>query len=189
MAGVRIALLRIERRFKHTARLSSAVGLLDDKTVKGLDMTRKYAELTFTDSVKRAQEHYGSRQQASRMETVHSADDRLSDREAEFIAGRDGFYVASVGDDGWPYVQFRGGPKGFLKVLDDRSLGFADFRGNRQYITTGNIRSDSRVALFLMDYANRKRLKIMARAEIFDIGQKRRFGRGILEEARDGGAQ
>jgi len=135
-------------------------------------MSRRYTELTFTDSVKQAQEHYGSRQQGAKMEAMEWAGDRLSDREVDFIAGRDGFDVASVGDDGWSYVQFRGGPKGFLKVLDDRKLGFADFRGNRQYITTGNIRSDSRVALFLMDYANRQRLKIMARAEIFDVTER-----------------
>ncbi len=144
-------------------------------------MTRKYAELTFTDSVKQAQERYGSRQPKTRMEAVQSAEDRLTDREADFIAGRDGFYVASVGEDGWPYVQFRGGPKGFLKVLDDRRLGFADFRGNRQYITTGNILSDGRVALFLMDYANRQRLKIMARAEIYDVGQSP----GLIEQLED----
>ena len=135
-------------------------------------MSRKYAELTITDSVRQAQLHYGSRQPTTRIEAVHSADDRLSRREADFIEGRDGFYVASVGQDGWPYVQFRGGPKGFLRVLDDHSLGFADFRGNRQYITTGNVRGDSRVALFLMDYANRQRLKIMARAEIFDVADR-----------------
>ena len=131
-------------------------------------MPRKYTELTFTDAVKQVQEHYGSRRQGAKMEAMDWPDERLSDRETQFIAERDSFYVASVGENGWPYVQFRGGPKGFLKVLDDRTLGFADFRGNLQYITTGNISSDNRVALFLMDYANRQRLKIMARAEIFD---------------------
>ncbi len=135
-------------------------------------MTRKYTDLTFTDSVKQVQEHYGSRRQAAKMEAMDWPDERLSDRESQFIAERDSFYVASVGENGWPYVQFRGGPKGFLKVLDDRTLGFADFRGNLQYITTGNITGDNRVALFLMDYANRQRLKIMARAEIFDADKR-----------------
>ncbi len=130
-------------------------------------MSRKYTELTFTDSVKQTQEHYGSRRQGAKMEAMDWPDERLSDREAGFISERDSFYVASVGENGWPYVQFRGGPKGFLRVLDKRTLGFADFRGNLQDITTGNISNDNRVALFLMDYANRQRLKIMARAEIF----------------------
>ncbi len=135
-------------------------------------MPRKYPQLTFTTSVKQAQEHYGTRRQAAKMESLEGQDDRLSDREAEFIANRDSFFVASVGENGWPYVQFRGGPKGFLKVLDSRTLGFADFRGNLQYITTGNMMHDNRVALFLMDYPHRKRLKIMARGEVSDAEER-----------------
>ena len=77
-----------------------------------------------------------------------------------------------MGENGWPYAQFRGGPKGFLRVVDEHTLGFADFRGNQQYITTGNIKNDDRIALFLMDYPNRRRLKIMARAEIFDADER-----------------
>ena len=130
--------------------------------------TRQYPALAFTDSVKRTQERYGTRDSARKLETAGRDDIRLTSRETEFIAERDSFYVASVGDTGWPYVQFRGGPKGFLKVLDDTTLAFADFRGNLQYITTGNIRHDPRVSLFLMDYPNRRRLKIMARAEVFE---------------------
>ncbi len=135
-------------------------------------MPRKYTQLVFTNSVKQVQEHYGSRRQAAKMEAASWQDDRLSDRETQFIAERDSFYVASIGENGWPYVQFRGGSNGFLKVLDERTLGFADFRGNLQYITTGNISNDNRVALFLMDYPNRQRLKIMARAEIFDADDR-----------------
>ena len=135
-------------------------------------MPRKYTELTFTDAVKQTQEHYGSRRQGAKLEAMDWQDDRLSDREAGFIAERDGFYVASVGEIGWPYVQFRGGPKGFVKVLDERTLAFADFRGNLQYITTGNIKNDNRVALFFMDYANRQRLKLMARAEVFEASDR-----------------
>ncbi|QDT49860.1 Pyridoxamine 5'-phosphate oxidase [Symmachiella dynata] len=131
-------------------------------------MPRKYTELTFTESVKQSQSRYGVRSQAARMEEMDVVDDRLSEREAEFIHQRDGFYMATVGDDGWPYMQFRGGPRGFLKVLDDRTLAFADFRGNRQYISTGNLAHDDRVSLFFMDYANRRRLKIMARANVVD---------------------
>ncbi|MBC3992203.1 pyridoxamine 5'-phosphate oxidase family protein, partial [Streptomyces sp. AC563] len=86
--------------------------------------------------------------------------------EAAFIASRDGFYLGSVSETGWPYVQYRGGPPGFLHVLDEGTLGYADVRGNRQYISTGNVRADGRVALFLMDYARQARLKIFGRAEI-----------------------
>jgi predicted pyridoxine 5'-phosphate oxidase superfamily flavin-nucleotide-binding protein len=86
--------------------------------------------------------------------------------DAEFISGRDSFYQASVGENGWPYVQHRGGSAGFLKIIDKHTLGYADFRGNRQYISVGNINADERMCLFLMDYANRRRLKIWARAQV-----------------------
>ena len=131
-------------------------------------MSRKYTELTFTPSVRAAQEHYGSRASAKRVEEWAIDDARLSADEQAFVAERDGFYMASVGENGWPYVQFRGGPVGFVKVLDEATLAYADFRGNRQYISTGNLSADDRVALFFMDYANRRRLKLMARAEIVD---------------------
>jgi predicted pyridoxine 5'-phosphate oxidase superfamily flavin-nucleotide-binding protein len=100
------------------------------------------------------------------MAEIGEAGDRLTDFEREFIAGRDGFYMASTGETGWPYIQYRGGEKGFLHVLDDRTLGFADLRGNKQYITMGNLAHDDRVALFLMDYAHQLRLKILGRAVI-----------------------
>ncbi|MEL6529714.1 MAG: pyridoxamine 5'-phosphate oxidase family protein [Pseudomonadota bacterium] len=90
--------------------------------------------------------------------------DRFDERAAAFIAERDSFYMASVSETGWPYVQHRGGPKGFLKLLDERRVGFLDFRGNRQYISLGNLTADDRVALFLMDYTRRKRMKMYARA-------------------------
>ena len=131
-------------------------------------MVRNYAEVMFTKSVTEAQEHYGTRAAADRMA---ASDDRrgvLTARESEFIAERDGFYMASVNDDGWPYVQFRGGPAGFLKTLDEKTLGYADFRGNQQYISVGNLAHDDRVSLFFMDYANRKRLKLVARARVVD---------------------
>jgi predicted pyridoxine 5'-phosphate oxidase superfamily flavin-nucleotide-binding protein len=131
-------------------------------------MTRRYTDITFTDSVKAAQTRYGTRHNAQKVENWDIDDGHFSAREAEFIAERDSFYMASVGDDGWPYVQFRGGPPGFLKVLSDSQLGYADFRGNLQYISTGNIAHDDRVALFLMDYPNKMRLKIMARASVVD---------------------
>jgi predicted pyridoxine 5'-phosphate oxidase superfamily flavin-nucleotide-binding protein len=87
---------------------------------------------------------------------------RFGPAEAAFIAARDSFYLASVSENGWPYVQHRGGPQGFLRVVDERTLTFADFRGNRQYISLGNIGADDRVCLFLMDYPNRARLKVLA---------------------------
>ncbi len=129
-------------------------------------MARAFAEITFTPSVKAAQARYGSRAANAGFEQAEERRDLLTDREAEFIAARDGFYQASVSETGWPYVQFRGGPKGFLKVLDERTIGYADFRGNVQYISTGNINADGRVALILMDYPNRRRLKVWARARI-----------------------
>lgn len=134
-------------------------------------MSRTYTALTFTDSVKEAQEHYGTRSNAERVEAWEIDDQTLTQREIAHIVGRDGFYMATVGEDGWPYVQFRGGPKGFLKVLGPRRLGYADFRGNLQYITMGNVRKNNRVALILMDYPNRQRLKIMARATVIDVDQ------------------
>ncbi len=95
----------------------------------------------------------------------HREFDRFSESEAAFIEARDSFYIATVSETGWPYVQHRGGPAGFLKLLDDRTLAFADYRGNRQYISTGNLAADDRACLFLMDYAHRARLKIYAHVE------------------------
>ena len=99
----------------------------------------------------------------------HRAFDRFTDAEADFIAARDSFYMASVSQSGWPYVQHRGGPAGFLKMLDDKTLAFADFRGNRQYISLGNVAADDRVALILMDYPHRARLKVLAHMEERDL--------------------
>jgi len=95
----------------------------------------------------------------------HREFDRFTENEAAFIANRDSFYMATVSETGWPYVQHRGGPRGFLKVVDDRTLAFADYRGNRQYISTGNLAADDRACLFLMDYAHRSRLKIYTHVE------------------------
>lgn len=100
---------------------------------------------------------------------VDRVNDRFSDSERAFIAARDSFYVASVSSSGWPYIQHRGGPAGFLRVLDDRTLGFADFAGNRQYLTLGHIADEDRVALFLMDYPNRHRLKVLAHMTAHDL--------------------
>ena len=130
-------------------------------------MAKNFAEIAFTESVKAQQEQYGSRKQYAQMDRL-SRGATLTFAETEFIAARDSFYLATVGTNGYPYVQFRGGPAGFLRVLDAQTLGYADFRGNRQYITVGNLHQDERAALILMDYANRSRLKIYARIEVIN---------------------
>ncbi|MCM6773154.1 pyridoxamine 5'-phosphate oxidase family protein [Nocardia sp. CDC159] len=125
----------------------------------------RYAQLAYTDSVRQVQREQGSAAAAERALRGGADPEPLRDNEIAFIESRDGFYLASVGETGWPYVQFRGGPPGFAHVLDEHTIGLAEVRGNRQYITTGNIRADGRVALFLMDYPRRLRLKIFGRAE------------------------
>lgn len=129
-------------------------------------MARAFAEIAFTDSVKAAQSRYGTRKANAGFEFDTERRDCLGEHEIAFLAERDSFYLGSVGENGWPYIQHRGGPKGFLKVLDGKTIGFADFRGNRQYISVGNVNADDRVSLFLMDYPNRQRLKLWARAKI-----------------------
>ena len=131
-------------------------------------MTDNFTELAFTESVKALQEKYGTRAAYSRMERGGKFRNQLTWQEKKHIADRDGFYLASVGKNGWPYMQFRGGPKGFLKAIDDHTLAFADFRGNGQYISTGNFIDNNKTMLFLMDYPNKRRLKIWAEAEVLD---------------------
>lgn len=130
-------------------------------------MARNFAEIAFTESVKAQQEKYGSRKSYARME-VMARGNEISESEAEFISERDGFYLATVGESGFPYVQFRGGLRGFLKALDAKTLAYADFRGNMQYVSVGNLTRNDKAALILMDYANRRRLKIYARIEIVE---------------------
>jgi uncharacterized protein len=131
-------------------------------------MGHRFAELAFTPGVQAQQTQHGSRSQYARVAVAGGIDDRLGPFEQEFIRARDGFYIASTSETGWPYIQYRGGAPGFLRVLDDRTLGFADLRGNRQYISTGNLLHDDRAALFLMDYATQSRLKILGHAEIIE---------------------
>ena len=131
-------------------------------------MTDNFTELAFTESVKALQEKYGTRTAYSRMERGGKFRNQLTWQEKKHIADRDGFYLSSVGENGWPYMQFRGGPKGFLKAIDDHTLAFADFRGNGQYISTGNFIDNNKTMLFLMDYPNKRRLKIWAEAEVLD---------------------
>ena len=131
-------------------------------------MPQSFGSLVFTPLVKALQERYGSRRQYARMEGGGAKPDRLAQHEVAFIAERDSFYIATVGATGWPYVQHRGGAAGFLKVIDDRTIAFADYRGNKQYISTGNLGSDDRVALIMVDYPRQARLKILGRARIFE---------------------
>ncbi len=132
-------------------------------------MTHKFAEIAFTPTVKKLQEDYGSRKSYARMEDGPDRNNVITGREAAFIAARDSFYMATVSETGWPYIQHRGGPKGFLTVLDEHTLGFADFRGNKQYVSTGNLMNEDRVSLILMDYPNRTRLKIFGRTRIIGL--------------------
>jgi len=131
-------------------------------------MGRRFAELAFTPLVKAQQEKHGSRQAYERVEQSVIPGSRLGVDEQQMIRTRDGFYMASVSETGWPYIQHRGGPKGFLHVLDEQTIGFADLRGNKQYISLGNLEHDDRVALFLMDYPSQSRLKILGHAEFHE---------------------
>ena len=132
-------------------------------------MSRAYSDIAFTPAVRAMQSRMGSRANYSSFDEDPDRHDRLGAREAEFIAARDGFYQATVSETGWPYVQFRGGPAGFLRVLDERTLGYADFRGNVQYISVGNFAGNDRVSIILMDYANRARLKILGRVRVVGL--------------------
>jgi uncharacterized protein len=129
-------------------------------------MAKNYLEIAFTESVKAQQNTYGSRRQYERAEAIERGTE-LSFAEADFIQERDSFYLASINANGQPYVQFRGGPKGFLKVLDKKTLAYADFRGNLQYISVGNLAENNRASLILMNYPSRQRLKIFVRIEVF----------------------
>ena len=125
---------------------------------------KRASDVAFTPAVKAAQERLGSRAAYAGMEEKGGWRDRVTPDLAAFLAERDSFYLGTASAEGQPYIQHRGGPKGFLKVLDDKRLAFADFRGNRQYITLGNLTENDRAYIFLMDYPNRQRIKIWGRA-------------------------
>jgi len=127
-----------------------------------------YHELAFTDAVKKIQEQKGSRIGYARMEQT-SYVDGLTDHEIEFIAQQDSFYIATYSENEYPYVQHRGGPPGFVKVVDSSTIGIVDFVGNRQYISVGNILKNPKVAIIMVSYPNRARLKIYAEAEIVEL--------------------
>ena len=136
-------------------------------------MRRRFFDLAFTPSVKALQSRRGSRAAYARAaEGERSTEPGLSVLEAAFIAARDSFYLASVSETGWPYLQHRGGPAGFVRVIDGRTIGWAELRGNRQYVTAGNVMSDDRVALFFMDYAARRRLKLLGRMQFVEAASR-----------------
>lgn len=126
------------------------------------------SDIAFTPAVKAVQERLGSRKGYASMERRGGWSDRVSPELASFIAERDTFFLATVNAEGQPYIQHRGGPPGFLKVIDERTLGFADFSGNRQYITVGNLSDNPKAFIFLMDFANRRRVKVWGRAEVVE---------------------
>ncbi len=141
-------------------------------------MSYDFLDTLSTRGVKAAQAANGSAQFWS--QPVDRAWNRFTPAETAFIAARDSFYMATVAENGWPYLQHRGGPAGFLRVLDERTLGFADFRGNRQYISLGNLSGNDRAALFLMDYPNRSRLKILGHVEIKDLAADPELAQRLL---------
>jgi uncharacterized protein len=140
-------------------------------------MAHKYTEIAFTPGVKAEQERRGSRKSYARLEDGDPHHDRLGANETAFIGQRDSFYMATVSETGWPYIQHRGGPPGFVRVLDSKTIGFADFAGNRQYVSVGNLKGDNRVSLFFMDYPNQTRLKLLGRAHLIDSDEV-----GLLEQ-------
>ncbi len=131
-------------------------------------MSRSFSELAFTPLVKAQQQKHGSRRQYERMEQSGPPGNILDSYAQAFIQLRDSFYMASVSETGWPYIQHRGGPPGFVHILAPSTLAFADLRGNKQYISLGNLQHDDRVALFFMDYPNQTRLKILGRVEVHE---------------------
>jgi uncharacterized protein len=131
-------------------------------------MPRAFTQLAFSPAVKTAQARNGAREHGAALEQRDPPRDRLNGELAAFIAATDSFFIATANRDGWPHIQHRGGPAGFLKVLDDRTLAFGDFSGNKQYITVGNLAENDRVMLFLIDYERGRRLKIWGRAAAID---------------------
>jgi predicted pyridoxine 5'-phosphate oxidase superfamily flavin-nucleotide-binding protein len=128
-------------------------------------MAQKFFDLTLTPAVQAAQQHYyGRSQNAPR----GGENDPMGFEEIAFLESRDSFYLSSVNENGWPYLQHRGGPAGFVKVIAPDAMAFADYRGNRQMLTTGNVAANDRVCLFFMDYPRRTRLKILGHAEVLD---------------------
>jgi predicted pyridoxine 5'-phosphate oxidase superfamily flavin-nucleotide-binding protein len=148
----------------------------------------RFGSIAFTPRVKAEQQRMGSRRAYASADGVETPD-ALGEDEQAFLAARDSFYMASVGETGWPYIQHRGGPKGFVKVLGPHTIGFADYRGNKQYISLGNVAGDDRVALIFVDYPNRARLKVLARASVLTAGSAPDVFAALTEAADQGAAR
>jgi len=131
-------------------------------------MARNFAEIAFSDAAKELQKKYGSRNSYARMEKFNEVHG-LTDGEFSFIKNQNSFYLSSIGSNGFPYIQHRGGPNGFLKVLDSKRVGFIDFSGNKQYVSVGNIATNAKVSLIMIDYPRKARLKIYATAEVVEL--------------------
>ncbi len=134
-------------------------------------MSRSFANIAFTPAVQQLQQRYGSRASYARLQSADGLDGLLGPTEADFIAAADSFYMATISETGWPYVQHRGGPPGFFKVLSPTQLAFADFRGNRQYVSAGNVSRNDRVSIIVMDYELRQRLKLLGHVRFIDVAE------------------
>jgi uncharacterized protein len=147
-------------------------------------MASKFGELAFTPSVQAVQAARGSRETYARYIAQGPANDRLTPEVAAFLASLDGCYLGTVGSNGYPYIQFRGGPPGFLKALDEKTLGFADFSGNLQYISVGNLAASNQAFLFLMDYRHRRRIKLWGRARSMELDGAQPETAALIERLR-----
>jgi len=145
-------------------------------------MAHRFSDITFTESVLEMQKRFGSFEQSDMVRHRMPDFDQFTAREAGFIHARDSFYMASVGEEGWPYIQHRGGQPGFLRVLDQDTLAFVNFSGNGQYQSLGNFLKNNKVALFLMDYPNRRRLKILGRAQLLSVEEHALLGADPLPD-------
>lgn len=146
-------------------------------------MAYGFLDVAITPTVRAVQRRLGAAQLWENFKG-HREFDRFGEAEARFILDRDSFYLATTSETGWPYVQHRGGPRGFLKLLDDRTLAFADYRGNRQYISVGNLSGNDKVCLFLMDYPRRTRLKVYAHAQVMPLDADASLTAAVLDGAR-----
>lgn len=133
-------------------------------------MPNRFSEIAFTEHVKALQERHGSRRAYANQSRGATPGERdtLGEDERAFVESRDSFYLSTVAETGWPYIQHRGGPIGFLRVIDEHTIGFADLAGNKQYVSLGNLENDDRASLFLMDYPSQTRLKILAHAKVVE---------------------
>jgi uncharacterized protein len=151
-------------------------------------MSKRYAAIAFTDDVRAVQAEHGSQAFYGRKFVAGKATpgpDPLTELEKDYLRERDGFYLASVGESGWPYVQFRGGPTGFVHIMDDHTIGWADFRGNLQYISTGNVTGDDRIAIIALDYAQQRRLKIFGHARIVTADEDAQLVSSLADDSYD----